>query len=114
MRAYLSRTSAPTPVLIRAANGFQIILGKVRPMLKVVQEAREPNVAGSVLDEIVRDGARQMLAAALQAEVAAYIDAHWDQVDVEGRRLVVRNGYHQPRRVTTAAGAVEVRQPRVN
>src|SRR5215203_3996196 len=83
-------------------------------MLKVVQEAPEPNVAGSVLDEIVRDGARQMLAAALQAEVAAYIDAHWDQVDVEGRRLVVRNGYHQPRRVTTAAGAVEVRQPRVN
>jgi hypothetical protein len=49
-------------------------------MLKVVQEAPEPNVAGSVLDEIVRDGARQMLAAALQAEVAAYIDAHWDQV----------------------------------
>jgi hypothetical protein len=36
-------------------------------MLKVVQEAPEPNVAGSVLDEIVRDGARQMLAAALQA-----------------------------------------------
>jgi hypothetical protein len=61
-------------------------------MLKVVQEAAEPNVVGSVLDEIVRDGARQMLATALQAEVAAYIEAHRDQVDVEGRRLVVRNG----------------------
>jgi transposase-like protein len=35
-------------------------------------------------------------------------------VDVEGRRLVVRNGFHEPREVTTAAGAVEVRQPRVN
>ena len=67
-----------------------------------------------MLDEIVRDGARQMLAAALQAEVAAYIDTHRDQLDARGRRLVVRNGHHQPREVTTAAGAVEVRQPRVH
>ena len=67
-----------------------------------------------MLDELVREGARQMLATALQAEVAAYIDAHADQVDTDGRRLVVRNGYHQPRQVTTAAGAVPVRAPRVN
>ena len=67
-----------------------------------------------MLDEIVRDGARKMLAAALQAEVAAYIEAHADQVDEHGHRLVVRNGYHAERRVTTAAGAVTVRQPRVN
>jgi transposase-like protein len=67
-----------------------------------------------VLEEIVRDGARQMLAAALRAEVAAYVDAHRGEVDVEGRRLVVRNGFHEPREVTTAAGAVEVPQPRVN
>ncbi len=67
-----------------------------------------------MLDEIVRDGARQMLAAALQAEVAAYIEAFADQLDENGRRLVVRNGFHEPREVTTAAGAVAVRQPRVN
>jgi transposase-like protein len=67
-----------------------------------------------MLDELVRDGARQMLAAALQAEVAAYVDSHRDIVDDEGRRLVVRNGYHQPREVATAAGAIPVRQPRVN
>jgi transposase-like protein len=84
-------------------------------MLKVVQEGVEANETGAlVLDEIVRDGARQMLAAALRAEVAAYVDAHRGEVDVEGRRLVVRNGFHEPREVTTAAGAVEVRQPRVN
>src|SRR5690606_12130784 len=71
-------------------------------------------VGGSLLDEIVRDGARQMLAAALQAEVAAYIERFADQVDEHGHRLVVRNGYHQPREVITAAGAVPVRQPRVN
>src|SRR5215217_928805 len=42
MRAYLSRTSAPTPVLIRAANGFQIILGKVRPN---TSPGREPSTS---------------------------------------------------------------------
>ncbi len=52
----------------------------------------------SLLDEIVRDGARQMLAAALRAEVAAYVDAHAGEVDEHGRRLVVRNGT-TPRRV---------------
>jgi putative transposase len=83
-------------------------------MLTVVQEGSQTNDDGSLLDEIVRDGARQMLAAALRAEVAAYIDAHRGEVDGEGRRLVVRNGHHRAREVTTAAGAVEVRQPRVN
>ena len=86
-------------------------------MLKVVHEEAESNEASgssSMLDEIVRDGARQMLAAALQAEVSGYVDAHADQLDEAGRRLVVRNGYHQAREVTTAAGAVPVRAPRVN
>ena len=89
-------------------------------MLKVVQDNNEsnhdePNTSGgSLLDEIVRDGARQMLAAALQAEVAAYVEAFADEIDEHGRRLVVRNGYHAEREVTTAAGAVPVRAPRVN
>ncbi|BBY99979.1 hypothetical protein MFAL_34460 [Mycolicibacterium fallax] len=67
-----------------------------------------------MLDEIVRDGARQMLAAALKAEVAAYVAQFADQLDEKGHRLVVRNGYHQAREVLTAAGAVEVKAPRVN
>ena len=61
-----------------------------------------------MLDEIVRDGARQMLAAALKAEVAAYVAQFADQLDDNGRRLVVRNGYHHEREVLTAAGAVTV------
>ena len=88
-------------------------------MLKVVQENAEANdeaaeSAGSLLDEIVRDGARQMLAAALRAEVAAYVEAHAEELDEYGHRLVVRNGHHGEREVTTAAGAVPVRAPRVN
>ena len=66
------------------------------------------------MDELVRDGARQMLAAALQAEVAAYVEQFADVLDVDGHRLVVRNGYHQQRAVATGAGAVTVTAPRVN
>ena len=67
-----------------------------------------------MLDEIVRDGARAMLAAALQAEVAAYIDAHLDEVDENG------SSAGGPQRLPPAAGgdhgrgAVPVRAPRVN
>jgi putative transposase len=70
--------------------------------------------AGSLIDEIVREGARRMLAAALEAEVDAYIAELAAERDEQGRRLVVRNGRARPRAVTTAAGAVEVVAPRVN
>jgi transposase-like protein len=68
----------------------------------------------SLIDEIVREGARRMLAEALQAEVDAYIAAHAAERDENGRRLVVRNGCHPSREVLTSAGAVEVTVPRVN
>jgi len=55
-----------------------------------------------------------MLAEALQAEVDAYIAQFTAERDERGRRLVVRNGSHQPREVLTSAGAIEVRAPRVN
>jgi transposase-like protein len=76
-----------------------------------VVPAGEPS---SVIDQIVREGARVMLAAALQAEVAAYIDQFADVRDENGRRLVVRNGTAKPRTVVTGAGAVDVTAPRVN
>lgn len=79
-----------------------------------VQGASGDEASRSLLDEIVRDGARKMLAAALQAEVAAYVAQFADQLDENGHRLVVRNGYHQGREVLTAAGAVAVKAPRVN
>src|SRR5215469_9679127 len=68
----------------------------------------------SLIDEIVREGARRMLAEALAAEVDAYIAAFAAERDDNGRRLVVRNGYHQSREVLTSAGAIEVTAPRVN
>ena len=65
-------------------------------MLKVVHDEAEPSEAScSVLDEIVREAATQMFAVALQAEVSAYIDAHAEEVDENGHRVVVRNGSSQ-------------------
>jgi transposase-like protein len=68
----------------------------------------------SLIDELVREGARRMLAEALQAEVDDYIARFASERDERGRRLVVRNSSHQPREVLTSAGAVEVTAPRVN
>jgi putative transposase len=86
-------------------------------VLTVVNEGgaeRDGSGSGSVLDEIVREGARRLLTAALEAEVDAYLAELVDQRDERGRRLVVRNGHAEPRQVTTSAGAVTVRAPRVN
>lgn len=66
----------------------------------------------SVLDEIVREGARRMLQAALEAEVAEFIDQASDAVDADGRRLVVRNGYLPERELATGAGPLSVKVPR--
>ena len=66
----------------------------------------------SALDEALREGARQMLRKAVEDEVAAYIDAHQDQVDENGRRLVVRNGHARERTLVTGVGTIAVRAPR--
>jgi transposase-like protein len=70
--------------------------------------------SSSVIDDIVREGARRLLAEALAAEVEVCIAGLAEECDEAGRRLVVRNGYHEPREVLTSAGAVEVTVPRVN
>jgi putative transposase len=83
-------------------------------MLRVVADEQTTAELGSSLDELVREGARRMLAAALEAEVDAYVSGLVDEVDGNGRRLVVRNGHAEARQVVTGAGAVEVVAPRVN
>jgi len=83
-------------------------------MLRVLtdDDARAEMHAG--LDEIVREGARRMLAAALEAEVDGYVAAFADERDENGRRLVTRNGHAEPRTITTAAGGIEIEAPRVD
>jgi transposase-like protein len=84
-----------------------------------MQESNEatatiPASGRDVLSEILRDGAQRLLAQAIDAEVAGWIDRHAGVVDDAGRRQVVRNGHHPGREILTGVGPVEVRQPRVH
>ncbi len=85
-------------------------------MLRIVEtgEGREGIEGAATLDELALEGARRMLAAALEEEVASYIDRHQDECDERGHRLVVRNGKAEGRKVTCGAGTLAVRAPRVN
>jgi len=76
-------------------------------MLTVVPDPAgcDSSAPASLIDEIVREGARRMLAEALAAEVDAYVARFAAERDENGRRLVVRNGYHRDREVLTSAGA---------
>ena len=70
-------------------------------------------LSGSVHDEILRNGAREMLGRAIEDEVAAYVGARDHLVDESGRRLVVRNGHLPERTIQTPMGEIPVKQPRV-
>ncbi len=83
-------------------------------MLRLVEEAPEMEAEMlPTLDEVAHEGARRMLHTALKAEVAAYIERHQER-DEKGCALVVRNGKAQARKVTTGAGTMEIRAPRVD
>jgi len=66
------------------------------------------------LTDILRLGAQQLLAQAIEAEVADWIERRQPCVDDQGHRQVVRNGYLPQRTITTGVGAVAVQQPRVH
>jgi putative transposase len=66
------------------------------------------------LDDLAREGARRMIAAALRAEADDYVARFEDEVDEHGHQLVVRNGRARERKVTVGSGTVPIRAPRVN
>jgi len=70
--------------------------------------------SGDVLEELARRGARELLARAMEAEVAEHVEKYRDLIDEEGRRLVVRNGHLPERELVTGIGALQIRQPRVD
>ena len=65
--------------------------------------------AVDALTEILRHGARQMLATAIEHEVDEYIAAHAALRDADGHRLVVRNGHMPERSILTGLGPVAAR-----
>lgn len=66
-----------------------------------------------VLTEVLRKGARRLLADAVEAEVERWLEERKEVVDEKGRKQVVRNGYQPERTVLTSIGPIEVEKPRV-
>jgi hypothetical protein len=77
---------------------------------------KNPGTPAPVADaqtELLREGAQRMLAAAIESEVAAFVERFKDEKTAEGRQRVVRNGHLPTRSLQTGVGAVEVTVPRV-
>lgn len=73
-----------------------------------------PMTCQSALDELLRQGAQQMLQQAIENEVSEYLERHVHDRDEQGHRLVVRNGRLPQRQIMTSTGAVQIHQPRVH
>ena len=76
-------------------------------------EMRAAEASGPALDEAFRNGARKMLMAALEEEVAQYIEDPKGALDEDGHRLVARNGRMPRRDIQSPLGPVGIEQPRV-
>jgi transposase-like protein len=84
-------------------------------MLKLVSPKSEVRKDFELsLDEIAREGAKRLLAEALNLEVEEYLTRFKGEVDEQGHRLVVRNGVGQERKITLGSGTVGIQAPRVN
>jgi transposase-like protein len=83
-------------------------------MLKIVTDDSDRDPLAMALDELVTEGARRMLVAALETKVADYIARHRHLVDERGHRVVVRNGKAKERTLVTAAGGLKIEAPRVH
>ena len=74
----------------------------------------EENIVKKSLDEIAREGAREMLEKALEIEVDLFLEQYQYILDDNGNRQVVRNGHNRSRRIITGAGQLDVRTPRID
>jgi putative transposase len=78
-------------------------------VVKLVQ----PGSFEDALTEVLRNGARTLLAQAVEAEVVAFLVRHADLKTGDGRARVVRHGHAPEREIMTGIGPVAVQQPRV-
>jgi transposase-like protein len=75
----------------------------------------QPSEITESLDELAREGARRMIAAALELEAEQYVQALRHLRDEQGHALVVRNGTsHYERTIQLGAGSIKIRSPRVD
>ena len=77
-----------------------------------VIDFKKPEIDDPITD-ILRQGARQLLTAALEAEIDLFLQQYRDTEDGQGCQRVVRNGYHSEREIQTGLGQIAVRAPRI-
>jgi putative transposase len=73
----------------------------------------QPRIFDDQLTEDLRNGARALLAKAVEAEVADFLGKHADLKTQDGHQRVVRHGHLPEREVMTGIGPVAIREPRV-
>jgi putative transposase len=78
-----------------------------------VFQLAQPGTFADSLTDVLREGARALLARAVEAEVAEFLSRHADRTTADGRQRVVRHGHLPERSIMTGIGPVAVRQPRV-
>jgi putative transposase len=84
------------------------------PESKVISlDKRAEDEEKSFFEQLLQEGARKLLQAAIENEVMDYIQFHKDRRDENGQRLVVRNGHLPEREIVSGIGPIKVRQPRV-
>jgi len=84
-------------------------------MKKVTEEtsAGKSEAPASGLDDLIQQGARQIVQQAIEAELASLLERFDNVKTLDGRRTVIRNGYLPEREVVTAIGPVTVKVPKV-
>ena len=87
-------------------------MSKCTKKIEYVKE--EPEYTWSVLEQIARAGAQKMLKLAMENEVEEYIQKHSEKVDMEGKKVVVKNGYMPQRNIVTGVGPLAIKQPRID
>jgi putative transposase len=78
-----------------------------------VFQLSQPGTFTDPLTEVLRNGARALLAQAVEAEVSSLLSCHADKLTDDGRRRLVRHGHLPEREIMTGIGPVAVRCPRV-
>lgn len=87
------------------------LMRKYNQKAEICPEEESPR---SVLEEILREGARRLLQAAIENEVEEFLERHKADRDDTGHRLAVRNGYMPEREILLGLGPIRVKRPRVD
>jgi transposase-like protein len=109
-KAYPNGESAKTHSSLLEAGRKDTPMNNDEPIGEKKQVEETP---GSVLEQIIREGARRLLQAAIENEVAEHVERLKELKDEKGHRMVVKNGSSPERTLVTGVGPLAIKQPRV-